>query len=197
MICRHIYLDWEPLQRCERRGCFLLRWYVWNARASGWKNRGELGAKPEQADRPTRLRSRPPCHGSASLEARNRIHGISKYNKFHKEDIKMTNISCAEIHRPFYYLMQIIDIDRVVWGGGGPWMARPTRWRCGLNELDTPGLVSVYKSQGNSYISCGIVNSGVWLFCEPMLPGLLCAAQGAARVAIRIGPREPQDTPLQ
>jgi len=42
-----------------------------------------------------------------------KIHGISKYIKFHKEHIKIANIFFIEIHWSILYSMQTIDVERV------------------------------------------------------------------------------------
>jgi hypothetical protein len=49
----------------------------------------------------------------ALWEAFNRIHGLNEYIKFHKELIKIGNISCPEIRGPNLYDMEATEIEMV------------------------------------------------------------------------------------
>jgi len=56
------------LQRCERRGHFLLRWFDDNAKAAILKKKGAPWAEPEKPEKHTRLCAFPYKHRSAFSE---------------------------------------------------------------------------------------------------------------------------------
>jgi hypothetical protein len=65
--------------------------------------------------------------------------------------------------------MQLIDIKRVVRNKADFEFARAGPSLQALGELDTGGLVFVYRVEGSIYKFYGIVNFSVGRFCEPAL----------------------------
>ncbi len=57
LVCGHICLDWYPLQRCERRGCFLLMLLRTEHPGLEIEKGRKSGAEPENADRLKHLRT--------------------------------------------------------------------------------------------------------------------------------------------
>jgi hypothetical protein len=108
-------------------------------------------------------------HRSAPCGAFDTIHGLNKYIKFHKELIKTAIIFYAKTPQPTLCTMQLTDIKIVVRKEADFEFPRAGPSLQGLGELDTGGLVSVYRVEGSIYKFYGVVNFSVGRFCEPAL----------------------------